>query len=84
MRHFHHRISCSNYFSNYFSNSRFQCNETRVIFITSYILVITYSYSRFHFNEARVIFITGHVAVITLVIPASIAMKHAPFLSLDT
>src|SRR6218665_3444418 len=82
--------------SNCLSNSRFHCNETRVTFVTGYAGVYTYSYSRFHCSETysysrfhcsetRVIFIIGYgVTVITLVISASIALKHTSFSSPNT
>src|SRR6218665_1126554 len=90
-RYFHHWLKSSICLS----NSRFHCGETRVTFVTGYAGVYTYSYSRFHCSETysysrfhcsetRVIFITGYVAVIARVMPASIAVKHASFLSTDT
>src|SRR6218665_1758369 len=69
---------------NYHINSRFHCNEARVIYIMGSVAVITVSYSRFHCNETRVIFITVYAAIITLVIPSAIALKPASFSTRDT
>src|SRR6218665_1212539 len=78
------RIPRVNVCSNDISSSRFDCSESRVIFIAEYVWNNKRSSSSFDCGETRVIFFEEYVSTLKSVHPPSIAVKHALFLSRNT